>query len=263
MLMLERQQMIVQLLSQQNSLTVNDMAKLCSVSKETLRRDLKVLEKKGLICRSHGGAMLATSVSHEPVVTPILNDRSNSFRQRILVNAEIKTRIARKALQFVNTADRIALDSSSSCWFLARQLPNVDMTVITHSINVVQTLAAKSQIQIFVLGGAYFAKNEDMVGTLTEKMLTDFTIDTLFISCDGLDFDNGLSDNNEYHARLKKQMILAARKIIVLADGSKFNHNAFAKICNLGDIDVLITDKKIDKLLQKEMDWHSVNVVIA
>ncbi|OCG65457.1 hypothetical protein A9G39_09345 [Gilliamella sp. Imp1-6] len=125
-------------------------------------------------------------------------------------------------------------------------------------------MAAKSQIQIFVLGGAYFAKNEDMVGTLTEKkMLAEFKIDTLFISCDGLDFDNGLSDNNEYHARLKKQMILTARKVIVLADSSKFNQNAFAKICNLGDIDVLITDKKIDKLLQKEMDWHSVNVVIA
>ncbi|MCO6553157.1 MAG: DeoR/GlpR transcriptional regulator [Gilliamella sp.] len=263
MLILERQQMIIELLKQHNSLTVTDMAKLCSVSKETLRRDLRVLEKKGMICRSHGGAMLTELFSHEPIVPPILNTSKPSFRQKILVNAEIKTRIARKALQFVNNADRIALDSSSSCWFLSRQLPNVDMTVITHSINVVQTLAAKSQIQIFVLGGAYFAKNEDMVGTLTEKMLAEFKIDTLFISCDGLDFDNGLSDNNEYHARLKKQMILTARKVIVLADSSKFNQNAFAKICNLGDIDVLITDKKIDKLLQKEMDWHSVNVVIA
>ena len=262
MLILERQQMIIQLLSQHTSLTVNDMAKLCSVSKETLRRDLRALEEKDLIRRSHGGAVLASTLSSEPIVPSILNN-NRSFRQRILVNTEVKTRIARKALQFVNNADRIALDSSSSCWFLARQLPNVDMTVITHSINVVQTLAAKSQIQIFVLGGAYFAKNEDMVGSLTEKMLAEFTIDTLFISCDGLDFDNGLSDNNEYHAHLKKQMILTARKIIVLADSTKFNQNAFAKICNLGDIDVLITDKNIDKLLQKEMDWHSVEVVLA
>lgn len=263
MLKLERQQMIIQLLSQHNSMTVNEMAKLCSVSKETLRRDLHILDQKGLICRSHGGAMLISVATHEPTMSFRISDTGDSFRQRILLNTDVKTRIARKALQFITPADRIVLDSSSSCWFLARQLPNIDMTVITHSINVIQTLTAKSQIQIFVLGGAYSVKDEDMIGSSTEKMLTDYTIDKLFLSCDGLDFDNGISDNNEHHARLKKQMIIAARKVILLVDSTKFNRNALSKICNLGDIDVLITDKKMDALLQKEMDWHSVEVVLA
>lgn len=263
MLILERQQMIIQMLSQHNSMTVNELAQLCSVSKETLRRDLRELDEQGVIRRSHGGAMLLSTVINQPIVVPKVSNSGSSFRQRALINTDAKTRIARKAQQFVNPADRIALDSSSTCWFFARQLPNIDMTVITYSINMIQTLAAKSQIQIFVLGGAYSVVDEDMGGSITEKMLADFTIDKLFISCDGLDFDNGLSDNNDHHARLKKQMILSAREVFLLMDSTKFNRNSFAKICNLGDIDVLITDQKIDELLQKEMDWHSVKVIIA
>ena len=81
MLILERQQMIIQLLSQHTSLTVNEMAKLCSVSKETLRRDLRALEEKDLIRRSHGGAVLASTLSSEPIVPSILSN-NRSFRQR-------------------------------------------------------------------------------------------------------------------------------------------------------------------------------------
>lgn len=164
-------------------------------------------------------------------------------------------------MQFINTGDCLLLDSSSSSWFLARQLPDIQLVVLTNSVHIIQTLAVKANVRVIGLGGEYSAKYEDFVGVLAEQMLKEFVINKLFFSCHGICHEGGIRESNEHHARLKQQMLLSSEHKILLADSSKFGRRSFARICHYREIDTLITDHLEDEEFRQELAWSNVNVI--
>lgn len=256
MLPLERHRLIVELLGQRGVMRVNEIAQATRVSRETIRRDLSELERKGILTRSHGGALAAASA------LPV-EDSQESFQHRTLLHSEGKMRVARKALQFLQPGQTIVLDGSSTSWFLARQMPEMALTVITPSIRILQTLMSRRSLHLVGLGGDFSPTEESFFGETASRTLREYAIDTLFFSCQGLERDSGLYAGTQAHAALLKQMLLAARQTVALVDGSKLGRTGVARIGGLGELDCLVTERFVDPLLEKEMTWHNVSLQIA
>jgi len=247
MLPIERQQRIINEININGRVIVSELVTLCQVSQETIRRDLSQLEKRGLLQRSHGGAVLIKKQSTgTPGNNRIAKENELSFRQRINEHADEKMIIAKRALDFISPGDCILLDSSTTCWYLARQLPDIELTVLTNSLRIVQTLAARGSIRTICLGGEYSDRDEDFHGVVAEQPLREFQINKIFFSCSSLGNDGYLREGNENNAHLKQQMLLAAERKHLLMDGSKFLRPSFARICHYRDVDFLITDQLKD-----------------
>lgn len=262
MLPIERQRQIMEELTLHGRVLVAELVLLCQVSQETIRRDLSQLEKKGLVQRSHGGAVMAPKhQGNLPNKNNKPNEYESAFRLRINENTPAKTQIAKRALDFISPGDCILLDSSTTCWFLARQLPDIELTVLTNSLRIVQTLAAKGHIRTICLGGEYSDHNEDFNGVVAEQPLKDFLINKIFFSCSSLGNDGYLRATNENNAHLKQQMLLASERKYLLMDAGKFLKPSFARICHYRDVDFLITDGLKDKALQQELAWNGVNII--
>lgn len=262
MLPIERQQRIIDELNLNGRVIVAELVTLCQVSQETIRRDLTQLEKRGVLQRSHGGAVPAKrQAANIQGNTRGINEYELSFRQRMNENVEAKMAIAKRALDFISPGDCLLLDSSTTCWYLARQLPDIELTVLTNSIRIVQTLAARGSIRTICLGGEYSDRYEDFHGVVAEQPLREFQINKIFFSCSSLGNDGYLREGNENNAHLKQQMLLAAERKHLLLDGSKFLRPSFARIFHYRDVDFLITDQLKDKELEQELAWNGVNII--
>lgn len=262
MLPIERQQRIIDELNINGRVLVAELVTLCQVSQETIRRDLSQLEKRGLLQRSHGGAVLAKKeINTSQNNTRIVNEQGLSFRQRINEKVDEKMAIAKRALDFVSPGDCILIDDSTTGWYFSRQLPDIELTVISNSLRVVLTLAARSNIRTICLGGEYSDRYESFHGVVTEQPLREFQINKIFFSCTNLSSDGYLREENENSAHLKQQMILAAERKYLLLDSSKFLHPSFARICHYRDVEFLITDQLKNKELEKELAWNGVNII--
>lgn len=205
MLPLERHRLIVELLGQHGVMRVNEIAQATRVSRETIRRDLSELERKGILTRSHGGALAAENplpATRAAASALPVEDSQGSFQHRTLLHSEGKMRVARKALQFLQPGQTIVLDGSSTSWFLARQMPEMALTVITPSIRILQTLMSRRSLHLVGLGGDFSPTEESFFGETASRTLREYAIDTLFFSCQGLERDSGLYAGTQAHAAL-------------------------------------------------------------
>lgn len=157
MLQAERYKMICAHVQKMGAVRVTELSQLFQVSQETIRRDLTRLEKNKKLTRSFGGAVSldtpdVTSVTVEDNAWQTNSvDRAESFRKRTEEHPDVKAKIAKAALQFIHPGDCILMDNSSTCWFLARQIPDIDITVVTNSLRIIQALACRDNVRIIVL----------------------------------------------------------------------------------------------------------------
>ncbi len=235
MLALQRQREILRLIEQEGAVRVANLARRFKVTEETIRRDLTTLENTGRVTRSHGGAVLSLSSRLEV-----------PHQQREVLNKAEKIRIANEAVQRVSRGDALLLDASSSALFLAQQLPDMPLTVLTNSVAVVNTLADYKRIKLIGVGGTFAPMTMSFVGPSALNSLKEYHVDKLFFSCRGLDVGRGLSDSSEATAQVKQQMLQIADQRILLADHSKFGVRALAVIADLSAITELITDDRAD-----------------
>lgn len=224
----------MELINERLSIRVTELSEIFSVTEETIRRDLEKLEQEKLLMRSHGGAV---SIEKEPADTP--------FIVREVTNAEQKKAIAREAVKSIEAGEQIILDGSTTAWYMAAQLPDMPLTVITNSIKVALELSKKEQIKVISTGGMLLSKSLSYVGPLAERSLDRYYVNKLFLSCKGVDVASGLSDANEWQALLKKQMMNISSEVTLLVDSSKFGVKTFAHIANLDQIHHVITDENI------------------
>lgn len=231
---ISRHQKILKKLEADGIVQVTDLCKELDVSAVTIRKDLKVLEKKGLLYRSHGGA------SH---TNPYINEKHINEKEKI--NAEKKKRIGEAAASLIHNDQAIIIASGTTVLSLARSLqPPIALTAITSSLNVALELNKHKDLEVIQLGGTLRKSSFSTTGSYGEDMLAHFSCSKLFLGIDGLDLDFGLTTTSIQEAHLNKKMIASAQQTIVLADSSKFGRRGFGKICDLKDIDQIITDKE-------------------
>ncbi|MGF7045626.1 DeoR/GlpR family transcriptional regulator of sugar metabolism [Paenibacillus sp. DS2015] len=234
MLVAERYEKIVALVNERGSIRVSVLSDLCQVTEETIRRDLDRLEKLGRLRRSHGGAV--NIKDHHPE-TP--------YMEREIMHAEEKRRIAQEAIKRIQPKDRILLDASTTAWYMAADLPDIPLTVLTNSIKVAMELSSKEKIEVISTGGLLAAKSMSYVGPLAERSLDSYHVDKLFFSCKGVHLERGISESNELQAQVKQKMISISDEVFLLADSSKFGLQSFTHVTDITGVHEIITDQRI------------------
>ena len=249
MLSAERCEKIVQLLNERGSVRVSELSELFQVTEETIRRDLDRLEQAGRLRRSHGGAV---SIKDRHPETP--------YFEREVTFPEEKKRIAQEAIKRIRPNDKILLDASTTAWYLASNLPDIPLTVLTNSVNIAIALSGKQNIDVISTGGLLASRSLSFVGPLAERSLDGYHVDKLFFSCKGIHLERGISEANELQGRVKQKMIGMADRVILLADASKFGVQAFTHLAGLNEVDEIITDRRVSTETLKQLTERAISV---
>jgi len=250
---MKRHQDILKRLTEEKHLEVLDLCDILNVSAVTIRKDLKLLEQKGLLYRTHGGASLEN---------PYINERTVIDKEKISV--EEKNGIAQMAATRIVENDSIMIASGTTVQALSKFIiPENKLTVITSSLHVVLNLIHNKSIEILQLGGYIRHSSASVIGNYAEYILKNVSCSKLFLGVDGIDLDYGLSTTNLEEAELNKKMLNAAQQIIVLADSTKFGKKSFARICDLSQIHEFITDKGIPANIKQKLEEKDIKVTIV
>lgn len=227
----ERKIEIVRQLEEKGKVNINQLAEAFEVTKVTIRSDIDSLETRGLLVRTHGGAVLPENHHLVRKITHTLNERR-----------EEKEGIARIALTLIEPGSTVLIDSGSTTAILARHLKSMRLTVITNSVLVLQELAGSETVELLVCGGALRKPDMALIGEIARSFYEQLNADIVFLGANGYSLDKGVSCANLIEAETKKHMIKSAQKVCLLADSSKRNRVALAHICDWEDIDMLVTD---------------------
>ncbi|WP_280770575.1 DeoR/GlpR family DNA-binding transcription regulator [Salipaludibacillus daqingensis] len=240
MLPIERKNQIKEMIIEKKSLTVAQMTKQFKVTEETIRRDLKQLEEEGILTRTYGGAYISEGVQ---------NDVDINLREYIHV--EGKKKIAKKCLSFIHSGDSIFLDASTTSLMIASMLNNLNLTVVTNSIKVVNTLNDSPNINLVVIGGTFSRSSQSNLGRAAESDLLNYFYDAAFISCRSVSMDHGITDSNELQAGVRNIAAKHGNQVFLIADYTKFDKTSFIKICDFDAFQHVIVDDTLSD------DWHT------
>jgi DeoR family transcriptional regulator, aga operon transcriptional repressor len=251
--LIDRHQRIINKLAQVGAVNVLDLCTELNVSSVTIRKDLKFLEDKDLLFRTHGGATLTN---------PYTSDRS--VNEKVKIRSGEKSNIGSAAASLIQADDCILIASGTTVLSLAKSIhPKSSLTVVTAALNVALELINHPEIEVIQLGGILRKSSSSVTGAYAEKILEDFSCSKLFLGVDGIDVEFGLTTTNMQEAQLNRKMINAAQKTIVLADSTKFGKRGFGKICGLEDIEQVITDKGISDHMVKTLTGMGIEVTIV
>ncbi|HEB2012724.1 TPA: L-fucose operon activator [Yersinia enterocolitica] len=228
-----RHQEILQHIKQHETLTTADLANLLAVSQETIRRDLNELQAQGLIIRQHGRAKSIKRAT---------KDSGDPFTTRLKSHLSSKASIAAHALSLIDSGMVIALDASSTCWYLAKKLPDIDITVFTNSVRICQELAKHQNIELISGGGQLQRKYACYVNPALFSLLKTIEIDLFIFSCEGIDTDGIMWDSNPFNAEFKTMLLKRATQSILLIDKSKMCRTGEVKIGTLDDVEQVISN---------------------
>ncbi|MEL4356582.1 MULTISPECIES: DeoR/GlpR family DNA-binding transcription regulator [unclassified Luteococcus] len=251
----ERRQLIVQLARSQGRVQVSSAAEQFNVTPETIRRDLEVLDRQGVLHRVHGGAMPSEFL---PLGDLAVVDRENSA-------AEQKERIALKALELLPTQpySSILLDAGTTTNRLAALIPaSSKLTVFTNSLPIAATLSARTSVDVQLLGGHVRGVTQACVGGNTVAWLNKLRVDVCFVGTNGISAAHGLSTPDSEEAIVKEHMVHCGRRVVVLADSRKFGAETATSFATLDDIDVIVTDAVSD-LQRERCTERGIEVVVA
>jgi len=254
MLAEERRAILQNKLRENGYIQITDLAEEIGISSATIRRDLITLEKEGLCIRKRGGA--ARSAQGITLEVP--------YEIKRLRNTNEKARIAKAALNLIENGNTILLDAGSTTYALALLLhKKKNLTVVTHDINIAAKLAGNPNINLICTGGIARANVFTLQGTQVVDFIHNLKVDKSFIGADTIHKDGTISNVNIEEVPIKQAMIAAAAQVILLADASKFGKTSFAKVADIKEIDILITDRSITQELLSCCDNKDINVIIA
>ena len=255
----ERQHAIADLVSRDRRVSVSTTAETFGVTTETVRRDLAVLERQGILHRVHGGAVSATALT---MLEPAVAEREATAGPQ-------KDRIARAALALLpGVGGSIILDGGTTTGRLAALLPtDRALTVITNaapiSSIVTSRLQTTSALELHILGGRIRPVSQVSVGSSALATLLDLRVDVSFIGVNALNLELGLYTPNHDEAAVKSAMVAAGRRVVVLTDSRKFGQESLVRFGRLDQVDAVVTDDGISDADASALEALDIDVVIA
>jgi DeoR/GlpR family transcriptional regulator of sugar metabolism len=247
----ERQQRIRRLVMQQGVLRIPELAETFSVSEMTIRRDLEMLEGSGHLERTFGGAMVREQSSFE-----------STYSVRLHTHTPEKQAIARYASSLVEDGDTVALDASTTCLALAKELTRHSITVITNGLDAAEALR-HSKVKVILIGGYLRQIAGSFAGPLALRGLEGLHVDHLFISGKGFVLPDGLMDSDLDEIEVKQRMVATATHVTALLDSSKFGIHALGRIAPPSTIHLLVTDSGMDSKTQTQLQKHKLKTKVV
>ena len=228
-----------------------DLCEKFSASKSSIRRDLIELEAKGVLRRVHGGA-----------ISLQVRDEGLDFNRLSISYHDEKARIGRMAASLVQDRETVILGGGSSVVEVARNLTEKPIQVVTNSVPVAQVFWESKQVEVTLTGGYVYPRLGVQLGPICERMLHSVSADILIMGIMGVT-KSGLSDSNSLIVESIRAMIQCARKVVIVADRSKFGRDAMIHVADLADIDQVVTDKDLDQKSRQMLKDNGVECLLA
>lgn len=247
----ERRDNIIKEVRGKGKVRVDELSEMYGVSSVTIRNDLGFLEKKGILYRTHGGALIRENVYDDP-----------SLEEKQQLHRKEKRKIGERAAELINDGDSILLDSGTTTLEITYRLGNKkNLTVMTNAINIGLEIVNYKSINVMLTGGRLRRESYSLVGPDAEGTIKNYYFDKLFLGVDGLDIDYGLTTPNPMEAQLNRIMVQRAKEVIAVTDSSKLGRHSFSFICELDVISKLITDNKITEEFEAELKRKDIEVI--
>jgi DeoR family fructose operon transcriptional repressor len=255
----ERQHAIADLVARDRRMSVSLAAETFGVTTETVRRDLAILERQGVLHRVHGGAVSLSSLT---MLEPAVAERDRTHGPQ-------KDRIAKAALDLLPGAGgSIILDGGTTTGRLAALLPEDSaLTVITNAAPIAAIITGRasssSRLELHILGGRVRPVSQVSIGAAALAALDDLRVDVSFIGVNAFSLQHGLLTPNHDEASVKAAMIRAGRRVVVLTDSSKFGQESLVRFGQISQIDAVVTDDGISESDARALEALDIDVVIA
>ena len=247
----ERESYIFGKLKKNGIVKVEEVAEELNVSLMTVRRDLDRLQERGLLYRSHGGAVQREIYPFE-----------QAYDIKKICNIEMKEKIAAKALTLVNDGDTIFLDAGTTTFELSKLLKvKNNITVITNDLIIALELY-QSNIQTYLVGGKIQQETGSIIGPKAEEFIDSIKVNISFLGTFGVNSDGYLTTPTFEKSVFKRKIAKCASYSVLLADSSKFNKESFVNIISINDIDAIVTDKHFNDEELNRLEENNVNVVL-
>ncbi len=249
----DRRSRIMDFVRERGRITVDELAGLLDVSRESIRRDLNLLSTQGQIRKFHGGAEL-------PHV-----DGESAYNVRMTENVRAKRKIAKRAAQLFELGDTLFIDTGTTTVFFAEDLAKVEgVSVITNSSVIANTLAtAETSNRVFLIGGQQSGEGACTFGALAVEQIHVFHASDVVLAVGALDVETGLTSYLVDEAEIARAMLRQARTVTVLADTTKLGRTALFEICPLDRIDRLVIEEKPQGEFGRALRKANVEVVVA
>ena len=238
---------ILELLTEKNKVDVTELSQNLGVSQVTIRKDLDMLEKKGLIVREHGFATL---------------NGQDDMNNRLAYHYDIKQQLAKSACQMIEDGETIMIESGSCCVLLAQEIASTkkDVTIITNSSFIADYIRQYSQVKLILLGGEYQKEAQVVVGPMTRRCVEAFFVDKFFIGTDGFSRNTGFTGNDYMRSETVRDMARQAAHVIVVTESSKFQQVGLVNLFPTQDVYCVVTDGMIPQ--ESEEYLQSQNVIV-
>lgn len=244
----KRHAQILDLLTENKKVEVTKLSDLLQVSQVTIRKDLDLLESRGLIIREHGYATL--------------ND-TDDINNRLAYHYESKLEIAKRAAASVQNGETIMIESGSCCALVAMEIANTkkDVTLITNSAFIADYIRKIGTVKIILLGGEYQNESQVMVGPITKKCAEAFFVDKLFIGTDGFTIETGFTGNDYMRSEAVRDMAKQASNVIVVTDSVKFSQKGVVKLIDTEKVNYIYTDSDIPVDIEEYLLQKSIEII--
>lgn len=258
----QRRALILDEVRRRGGVRVNELTRRLNVSDMTVRRDLDALARQGVVEKVHGGAVpVVEASSHEP-----------GFEAKSGLELGAKEAIARAAATLVHPGSAIALAGGTTTFALAHHLLDVpDLTVVTNSVRVADVFQSgqrrggnhgEASATVVITGGVR-TPSETLVGPVADRAIQSLHFDLLFLGVHGISVEAGLSTPNLAEAETNRQFVRSARRVVVIADHTKWGTVGLSSFASLEDVDTLVTDAGIPEVLREEISEHLSDLVVA
>ncbi|XIE77542.1 DeoR/GlpR family DNA-binding transcription regulator [Streptomyces sp. SBR177] len=260
----QRRALILDEVRRRGGVRVNELTRRLNVSDMTVRRDLDALARQGMVAKVHGGAVPVVEASaHEP-----------GFEAKSVLELGAKEEIARAAARMVRPGTAIALSGGTTTFALARQLLDVpELTVVTNSVRVADVFHEAQQsgaggdarpgAATVVLTGGVRTPSDALVGPVADQAIRSLHFDALFLGVHGISVEAGLSTPNLAEAETNRRLVRAARRVVVVADHTKWGTVGLSSFASLDEVDALVTDRGVSPRVRAEMAEHLPGLVVA
>ncbi|EHP38343.1 glycerol-3-phosphate regulon repressor, deor family protein [Cupriavidus basilensis OR16] len=248
-----RQTALLEEVRSQGFASIDELARKFGVTLQTVRRDVNLLAESGMLARFHGGVRVEGSTVE-----------NIAYRQRQVLNAEGKARIARAVASAVPEGCSLILNIGTTVEEIARELMHHrGLRVITNNLNVASILADNPECEVIVAGGVLRSRDRGIVGEATVEFISQFKVDIGLIGISGIEADGTLRDFDFREVKVARTIIEHSREVWLAADASKFNRQAMVELAHVSEIDRLFTDEPVKPPFESMLEESGVRCVVA
>lgn len=253
MLIEERRQYIIGQAQKNGRVLVEELSESLGISRITIRKDLDYLQSRGVLQRTHGGALLP---GNGALSDPSLKEKEGRHSQE-------KLRIASAAASLVQEGQCVLLDSGTTTTAIARALKRFShLTIITNAVNIAGELSG-TDFEVLLTGGSLRKNSFSLVGPLAEDTLLDMHADILFLGVDGFDLEVGLTTPNLMESRVNRAMVKASSMVVAVCDSTKFNRRSLSRIVDATAIHHVITDSDLPAEIAESLQAAGIKLTLV